>query len=42
MLSKLAELQENLELIDHKIGVYRGHLIAGDADHLWAPDRRTP
>jgi DNA-binding transcriptional MerR regulator len=35
--AKLAELQENLELIDHKIDVYRGRLAAGDADHLWAP-----
>jgi len=35
----LAELQENLELIDHKIDVYRGRLAAGDADRLWAPNR---
>jgi DNA-binding transcriptional MerR regulator len=35
--AKLAELQENLELIDHKIDVYRGRLAAGDADQLWAP-----
>jgi DNA-binding transcriptional MerR regulator len=35
--AKLAELQENLELIDHKIDVYRGRLTAGDADKLWAP-----
>jgi DNA-binding transcriptional MerR regulator len=35
--AKLAELQENLELIDHKIDVYRGRLAAGDADRLWAP-----
>jgi DNA-binding transcriptional MerR regulator len=34
--AKLAELQENLELIDHKIDVYRGRLAAGDADQLWA------
>ena len=33
----LAELQDNLELIDHKIDVYRGRLQAGDADRLWAP-----
>jgi DNA-binding transcriptional MerR regulator len=39
VLAKLAELQENLELIDHKIGVYRGRLAAGDADQLWAPRR---
>jgi DNA-binding transcriptional MerR regulator len=37
--AKLAELQENLELIDHKINVYRGRLAAGDADQLWAPNR---
>jgi DNA-binding transcriptional MerR regulator len=35
--AKLAELEENLKLIDHKINVYRGRLVAGDADHLWAP-----
>jgi DNA-binding transcriptional MerR regulator len=37
--AKLAELQENLTLIDHKIDVYRGRLAAGDADQLWAPNR---
>ncbi|RSD23925.1 MerR family transcriptional regulator [Amycolatopsis eburnea] len=37
VLAKLAELQENLQLIDRKIGVYRGRLEAGDADGLWAP-----
>ena len=41
VIAKLAELQENLKLIDHKIGVYRGRLAAGDADQLWAPNRRT-
>jgi DNA-binding transcriptional MerR regulator len=35
--AKLAELQESLKLIDHKIDVYRGRLAAGDADKLWAP-----
>jgi DNA-binding transcriptional MerR regulator len=35
--AKLAELRENLQLIDHKIDVYRGRLAAGDADRLWAP-----
>jgi DNA-binding transcriptional MerR regulator len=35
--AKIAELQENLELIDRKINVYRGRLAAGDADQLWAP-----
>jgi DNA-binding transcriptional MerR regulator len=37
--AKLAEIQENLELIDHKIDVYQGRLAAGDADRLWAPTR---
>ena len=37
--AKLAELQENLQLIDHKIDVYRGRLAVGDADQLWAPRR---
>ncbi|HEY4569458.1 MAG TPA: MerR family transcriptional regulator [Kribbella sp.] len=37
VLTKLAELQESLELIDHKIDVYRGRLEAGTADQLWAP-----
>jgi DNA-binding transcriptional MerR regulator len=37
--AKVAELQENLKLIDGKIDVYRGRLAAGDADQLWAPNR---
>ncbi|MET8851731.1 MerR family transcriptional regulator [Amycolatopsis sp. NPDC004625] len=37
VLAKLSELEENLKLIDRKIGVYRGRLEAGDADGLWAP-----
>jgi DNA-binding transcriptional MerR regulator len=37
--ARLAEIQENLKLIDHKIDVYRGRLAAGDADQLWAPAR---
>jgi DNA-binding transcriptional MerR regulator len=37
VLTQLAELQESLELIDHKIDVYRGRMEAGDADQLWAP-----
>ena len=37
--AKLAQLQENLTLIDHKINVYRGRLATGDADRLWAPNR---
>lgn len=36
--AKLAELQENLKLIDHKINFYGGRLAAGDADQLWAPN----
>ncbi|MDX6393121.1 MAG: hypothetical protein QOJ73_4184 [Streptosporangiaceae bacterium] len=39
VMAKLAEIQENLKLIDHKIDVYRGRLAAGDADQLWAPNR---
>ncbi len=39
VLARLAELRENLQLIDHKIDVYRGRLAAGDADRLWAPTR---
>jgi DNA-binding transcriptional MerR regulator len=39
VLAKLAELQQNLQLIDHKIDVYRGRVAAGDADQLWAPSR---
>lgn len=37
VLDKLAEIQENLRVIDHKIDVYRGRLEAGEADYLWAP-----
>jgi DNA-binding transcriptional MerR regulator len=37
VIARLTEIQENLRLIDHKIGVYRGRLAAGDADQLWAP-----
>jgi DNA-binding transcriptional MerR regulator len=37
VLAKIAELNENLRLIDHKVDVYRGRLAAGDADRLWAP-----
>jgi DNA-binding transcriptional MerR regulator len=40
--AKLAELEENLKIIDHKIDVYRGRLDAGDADQLWAPKRPAP
>jgi hypothetical protein len=36
---RAGELQENLQLIDHKIDVYRGRVDAGDADRLWAPSR---
>jgi DNA-binding transcriptional MerR regulator len=37
VLARIEELRDNLALIDHKIGVYRGRLAAGDADRLWAP-----
>ncbi|MGI5229680.1 hypothetical protein [Actinoallomurus sp. CA-142502] len=37
VLTRLAEIQQHLQLIDHKIDVYRGRLAAGDADRLWAP-----
>jgi DNA-binding transcriptional MerR regulator len=37
--AQLAELQQNLKIIDHKIDVYRGRLAVGDADQLWAPRR---
>jgi len=37
VIARIDELTRNLELIDHKIDVYRGHLEAGDADRLWAP-----
>lgn len=37
--AKVAGMQENLRLIDHKIDVYRGRLAASDADRLWAPSR---
>jgi DNA-binding transcriptional MerR regulator len=39
VLVKLAEAEESLKLIDHKIDVYRGRMAAGDADQLWAPSR---
>jgi hypothetical protein len=35
--AKLAEIQDNLTVIDHKIDVYRSRLAAGDADQLWRP-----
>jgi DNA-binding transcriptional MerR regulator len=37
VVTRLAEIQENLRLIDHKIDVYRSRVAAGDADRLWAP-----
>ncbi|WP_019926587.1 MerR family transcriptional regulator [Nocardia sp. BMG111209] len=42
VISKLTEIQQNLELIDHKIDVYRSRVVAGDADRLWAPQGRPP
>jgi DNA-binding transcriptional MerR regulator len=38
--AKLAEIHENLKIIDHKIDVYRSSVAAGDADRLWAPTGR--
>lgn len=37
VLARIAELQDSLQMINHKIDVYRGRLEAGDADQLWAP-----
>jgi DNA-binding transcriptional MerR regulator len=37
VLARLAEVQENLKVIDHKIDVYRGQIAAGEGDKLWAP-----
>jgi DNA-binding transcriptional MerR regulator len=39
VMTKLAEIQENLTLIDRKIDVYRSRIATGDADRLWAPNR---
>ena len=36
VLARLAETRKHLELIDHKIDVYRGRVTAGDADQPWA------
>ena len=35
--ARVAEMQDNLKVIDHKIDVYRGRVAAGDADRLWVP-----
>jgi hypothetical protein len=37
----LAELQEHLKLIDHKIDVYRGRLADADADRFWGTQAPT-
>lgn len=37
VIATLAEIQENLKIIDHKIDVYRSSVAAGDANQLWAP-----
>lgn len=42
VIARIAEAQHNLELIDHKIDVYRGRLAAGDADRAWAPHNPVP
>ncbi|MEV4245871.1 hypothetical protein AB0J63_20960 [Streptosporangium canum] len=39
--AKLAEVQENLKVIDHKINVYRGRLAAGNADGYGTPNRQA-
>ena len=39
VVAQLAEIQDNLTTIQHKIDVYRGRVAAGDADGLWAPKR---
>jgi len=39
VIAKLAQVQDNLKTIEHKIDVYRGRLAVGEADQLWAPDR---
>lgn len=41
VIATLAEIQDSLRLINHKIDVYRGRLAAGDADQLWAPNRQS-
>jgi DNA-binding transcriptional MerR regulator len=35
--ARLAEIRQNLRLIDYKIDIYRGCLADGDAGQLWAP-----
>jgi DNA-binding transcriptional MerR regulator len=35
--ARLADLEENLKLIDYKIDVYRACLAAGAAGELWTP-----
>ena len=37
--AQIAEMRTNLDLIDHKIDVYRDRLATGDAAGLWAPNR---
>ncbi|GIH20827.1 MerR family transcriptional regulator [Rugosimonospora africana] len=39
VVSKLAELQDCLGLIERKVDIYRERLSAGQADHLWTPER---
>jgi DNA-binding transcriptional MerR regulator len=36
VVAQLEQVQRSLELIDHKIGVYRGRVAAGTADRPWA------
>ncbi|HVV24770.1 MAG TPA: MerR family transcriptional regulator [Pseudonocardiaceae bacterium] len=37
--ARLAELRENMELIDYKVDVYKKRLADGDADELWSAQR---
>lgn len=38
VLARIAEMEDNLQAITHKIDVYKGSLTTGDADRLWAPN----
>ena len=40
VLARLAEMQENLKLIDHKIDVYRGRLRPATPTSYGRPSRR--
>jgi hypothetical protein len=36
VIGRIAELNECLDLITHKVGIYEEHLSQGTARHLWA------